>query len=300
MYYNPNPYQYPYFSNMPMNRSGSTESQSQDTYSQVAGAVLDGLKRESASADLYSRLAEAAPDEEQKNEMLQALNHKRANINEFTILYMNLTGQQPVYETHRIAFDSYRDGLQKAQEAGAENYENYRNNAFHTPHPMVQNIFWHASACEQENLARFETMDGNTGGQDYGSRPFVVNIETATKQNNTFRTALWTGEHLQVTLMSIDVGDDIGLEVHPHLDQFLRIEQGKGLVQMGDSRNNLNFRQEASQDFAIMVPAGKWHNLTNTGNVPLKLYSIYAPPQHPFGTVHKTKAEALAAEEHHD
>ncbi|MCM3691394.1 cupin domain-containing protein [Neobacillus niacini] len=133
--------------------------------------------------------------------------------------------------------------------------------------------------------------------KDYGKQPFVVNIEEASKQNRTFRTALWTGNHLQVTLMSINVGEDIGLEIHPDIDQFLRIEEGQGIVQMGDTKDNLTFQTRVADDFAIMVPAGKWHNITNTGNTPLKLYAIYAPPQHPFGTVHKTKAEAMAAEE---
>jgi len=136
--------------------------------------------------------------------------------------------------------------------------------------------------------------------KDYGKAPFVVDIDEATQQNNTFRTALWTGEHLQVTLMSINVGEDIGLEVHPNTDQFLRVEAGEGIVQMGDTQNNLSFQAKVSDDFAIMVPAGKWHNVTNTGNTPLKLYSIYAPPEHPFGTVHRTKAEAMAAEGHHE
>ena len=72
--------------------------------------------------------------------------------------------------------------------------------------------------------------------KDYGSKPFVVNINEAAKQNNTYRTALWTGKHLQVTLMSINVGEDIGLEIHPNVDQFLRIEQGQGIVQMGKSK----------------------------------------------------------------
>ncbi|MDG5788836.1 cupin domain-containing protein [Evansella sp. AB-P1] len=136
--------------------------------------------------------------------------------------------------------------------------------------------------------------------KDYGPEPFVINIEEATKRNNTFRTALWTGEHLQITLMSINVGEDIGLEVHPHLDQFLRIEAGQGVVQMGDSKETLNYQQEVYADHAIVIPAGKWHNLINTGNTPLKLYSIYAPPQHPHGTVHETKEIAMAAEtEHH-
>lgn len=129
--------------------------------------------------------------------------------------------------------------------------------------------------------------------KDYGKQPYVVNIDQAAKQNNTYRTAIWTGEHLQVTLMSINVGEDIGLEVHPDVDQFLRIEDGQGLVQMGDSKDQLDFRAEVYDDYAIMVPAGKWHNLINTGNKPLKLYTIYAPPEHPFGTVHKTKADAM-------
>lgn len=136
------------------------------------------------------------------------------------------------------------------------------------------------------------------GLPDYGPEPFVTNIEEATKQNNRFRTALWTGNHLQLTLMSINVGDSIGLESHPNLDQFIRVEQGQGLVYMGNSKDNLDFQQRVSDGYSIIIPAGTWHNLINTGNRPLKLYSIYAPPQHPKGTVHKTKADAMA-EEHH-
>jgi mannose-6-phosphate isomerase-like protein (cupin superfamily) len=135
---------------------------------------------------------------------------------------------------------------------------------------------------------------GNLKLTDYGPRPFVVNIDRATKQNNTYRTALWTGKHLQVTLMSINVGDDIGLEVHPTTDQFIRIEEGQGLVQMGDSKDKLDFQEMASNDYAIMIPAGKWHNVTNTGNTPLKIYAIYAPPEHPYGTVQETKAVAMS------
>lgn len=132
--------------------------------------------------------------------------------------------------------------------------------------------------------------------KDYGPEPFVVNIEKATKQNNNFRTALWTGKHLQLTLMSINPGEDIGLEIHPNLDQFIRIEEGQGLVKMGDRKDKLDFQEKVYDDFAFIIPAGKWHNLINTGNRPLKLYSIYAPPQHPKGTVHATKAIAEAAE----
>jgi len=96
--------------------------------------------------------------------------------------------------------------------------------------------------------------------------------------------------------MSIPVGESIGLEVHPNVDQFLRIEDGQGLVQMGVSRDHLTFRQPVFDDSAIFIPAGTWHNVTNTGHQPLKLYSIYAPPNHPHGTVHQTKAAAEAAE----
>ncbi|MFC4024700.1 cupin domain-containing protein [Oceanobacillus longus] len=133
--------------------------------------------------------------------------------------------------------------------------------------------------------------------RDYGPNSFVTNINEATKQNNTYRTALWTGNHLQVTLMSLNPGEDIGLEIHPDVDQFLRIEQGQGITQMGKSKDNLNFQRNVYDDSAIMIPAGTWHNLTNTGNIPLKLYSIYAPPNHPFGTVHPTKADAMAMEQ---
>lgn len=135
--------------------------------------------------------------------------------------------------------------------------------------------------------------------KDYGPEPFVINIDEATKQNNNFRTALWTGEHLQVTLMSIDVGEDIGLEIHPHLDQFIRIEEGEGIVMMGDKKNKLDFQRKVYDDYAFIIPAGTWHNLVNTGNKPIKLYSIYAPPQHPYGTIHETKADAEADEENH-
>ena len=133
---------------------------------------------------------------------------------------------------------------------------------------------------------------------DFGPDPFVIDIEQETKENRYFRSALWTGEHLQLTLMSINPGEDIGLEIHPDLDQFLRIEQGQGIVVMGKDRNNMNFKRKVYEDYAITIPAGTWHNLYNTGRVPIKLYSIYAPPQHPFGTLHKTKADAEAAEGH--
>ncbi len=132
--------------------------------------------------------------------------------------------------------------------------------------------------------------------QDQGPNPFVLDIDEATEDNQTFRTAIWTGEHLQVTLMSIPVGSDIGLEVHPKTDQFIRVEEGQGLVQMGKSPEQLDYTANVDDGYAIMVPAGTWHNVTNTGGKPLKVYSIYAPPEHPRGTVHLTKADAMASE----
>ena len=126
---------------------------------------------------------------------------------------------------------------------------------------------------------------------DYSPEPLIVNIEAATMQNSMFRIALWTGSYLQLTLMSIPVGGDIGLEVH-NVDQFIRIEEGQGNVWMGKSRDQLAFQGMVCRNFAILIPAGTWHNLINTGYAPLKLYSIYAPPQHPRGTVHRTQEEA--------
>lgn len=124
---------------------------------------------------------------------------------------------------------------------------------------------------------------------DYGAMPFATDINKATITNDTYRTALWTGKHLQVTLMSINPGEDIGLEVHPDTDQFFRIEEGNGVVQMGPSQTNLCYQQNVYDDYAVIVPAGTWHNITNTGKTPLRVYSIYAPPHHPWGTVHATK-----------
>lgn len=127
---------------------------------------------------------------------------------------------------------------------------------------------------------------------DYGGEPLVININKATKENPFYRRTLWTGEHLQVTLMSIPRGGEIGLEIHPEVDQFIRLESGFGLVKMGKCKNNLNETFKINENFAVIVPAGTWHNIINIGNTPLKLYSIYAPPQHPFGTIHKTRKEA--------
>lgn len=134
--------------------------------------------------------------------------------------------------------------------------------------------------------------------KDNGPNPYAVNIEEVTLENENFRTALWTGEEFQVTLMEIPVGGDVGLEVHTENDQFLRLEQGKGLAKMGPAKDNFTFEQEVSADWAVIVPKGVWHNIINIGDEPMKLYSIYAPAHHPHGTVHKTQEEAEEAEAH--
>ena len=131
--------------------------------------------------------------------------------------------------------------------------------------------------------------------QDNGPNPYVVNIEELTLQNENFRTAAWPGSNLQMTLMTIQPGEDIGLEVHEDHAQFLRIEQGTARVEMGPTETRLQ-TWDAEDDFAIFVPAGVWHNVVNTGEEPLKLYSIYAPPEHAHGTIHETKAIADEAE----
>lgn len=131
---------------------------------------------------------------------------------------------------------------------------------------------------------------------DNGPKPYVVDIEKLTKANENFRIAAWTGTYFQLTLMTIPVGGDVGLEVHPETDQFLRLEQGKAKVMMGATKDQLDQEWDTEDDFAIFVPAGTWHNIVNAGDEPLKLYSIYAPVHHPFGTIHKTQADSEAAE----
>ena len=125
---------------------------------------------------------------------------------------------------------------------------------------------------------------------------WVQNIEKATLDNSNFRTVLFTGEHTQLTVMRLGPGEDIGWEQHPHLDQFLRIESGTGRLELGTTEDKVDETHDVEDDWAIIIPAGIWHNVVNTGDGEVKLYSLYSPPEHPPETVHKTKAEAEAAE----
>lgn len=123
-------------------------------------------------------------------------------------------------------------------------------------------------------------------------RGFVNDIEDMTEQNSDFRRVLYTGKQLQLVLMAIEPGEEIGEEVHPDRDQFFRIEDGKGEVWIDGQRTTIE------SDSAILVPAGARHNIRNTGREPLKLYTLYGPPEHVDGTVHATKADAMASREH--
>lgn len=123
----------------------------------------------------------------------------------------------------------------------------------------------------------------------------MTDLARLVRQNTNYRTALWTGDHLQLTLMCIPAGGEIGLEVHPDTDQFLRIESGNGVSMMGPAANRLRDQHRITDGYAVFVPAGTWHNIINTGKTPLKLYTVYAPPHHPHGTVQATKADADAS-----
>lgn len=120
---------------------------------------------------------------------------------------------------------------------------------------------------------------------------FYTNIEEATLKNSFFRKVLFTGKHVQLVLMSLKPGEDIGMEVHATVDQFFRFEEGTGKVLINESEYMVG-----SSD-VVIIPGGSQHNIINTSqSMDLKFYTLYSPPNHPEGTIHKTKAEALMAE----
>lgn len=123
---------------------------------------------------------------------------------------------------------------------------------------------------------------------------FVGDIEALTTENSDFRRVIYTGKNLQLVLMSIAPGEDIGEEVHDDRDQFFRVEEGEGEVRIDGKTTPIK------DDDAIVIPAGARHNVINTGDEPLRVYTLYGPPEHRDGVVHKTKAEAEAKEEHFD
>jgi mannose-6-phosphate isomerase-like protein (cupin superfamily) len=123
---------------------------------------------------------------------------------------------------------------------------------------------------------------------------FIADIEELTEENRDFRRVLYTGKNLQLVLMAIEAGGEIGEEVHNDRDQFFRVEEGRGEVVIDGHRSKIK------DDDAIIVPAGARHNIVNTGDKPLQIYTLYAPPEHRDGTVHLTKADADASKEHFD
>jgi mannose-6-phosphate isomerase-like protein (cupin superfamily) len=126
------------------------------------------------------------------------------------------------------------------------------------------------------------------------AQAWVGDIEALTTDNSTFRTVLHTGANLQLTVMCLQPGEEIGVEMHDHLDQFIRIEKGEARVTLGSAADEVEIIHEVAEDWAVIIPGGTWHNVINTGTSELQLYSIYAPPEHPDGTVHRTKADAEA------
>ncbi|HLU14794.1 MAG TPA: cupin domain-containing protein, partial [Burkholderiaceae bacterium] len=121
---------------------------------------------------------------------------------------------------------------------------------------------------------------------------FIDDIEKLTEENDNFRKVLYTGKHMQLVLMTLQPGEEIGLEVHDGHDQFFRIEEGEGEVVIN------GVTTQVEDDDAVIVPAGAEHNVINTGDEPLRLYTIYSPPEHRDGVVHATKADET--EEHFD
>ena len=129
-----------------------------------------------------------------------------------------------------------------------------------------------------------------------GDSPSLINIRNAACANGYFRREIWTGEHAQITVMSIPVGGEVGLELHDGFDQILMVEYGVASVYVGKTKQEVKFVGSANSDYAVAIPAGTWHNLINEQNVPLKLVSVYAPPHHPVGTIHKTKFDSDLAD----
>lgn len=128
--------------------------------------------------------------------------------------------------------------------------------------------------------------------------PWAVNIEQLTLVNESYRSVIWTGNYLQLALMTLQPGENIDLELHNHHDQFIRIDQGEARVLMGKEKENMTFDQAVGDGWGLMIPAGYWHEVRNTGTTELKLYTIYGPAEHMPGTIHRTYAEA--ADDHHD
>ena len=152
-------------------------------------------------------------------------------------------------------------------------------------------------ACQQvEQQVSAEPVDVSI---DMGGEPWALDIEEATLQNEDYRVANWTGEYMQLVFMSLKPGEIIDLEKHDGHDQFIRIEKGDALVQMGLSEDNFSYEKRVTDDWAIMIPAGYWHRIENIGEGSLKLYTLYGPPEHQKGTRSVSYEEAKESHDHH-
>ncbi len=149
------------------------------------------------------------------------------------------------------------------------------------------------TGCQQQPEANNEkekvvTKNAAEDLEDKGKEPWAIDIEAATVDNNNYRQAIWSGKYMQTVLMSLKPGEVIELEVHHDHDQFFRVEQGKARIYMGKTEDDLPFEKVVKDDWAVFIPAGYWHKVESIGDVDLKLYTIYAPPEHPKGIVHET------------
>lgn len=166
-------------------------------------------------------------------------------------------------------------------------------------------IFLFLAGCQQQPATENNEDDNSehteiTSG-DMGKNPWVLDIEEATIDNTYYREVSWTGNNMQLVLMSLEPGEIIDLELHDEGDQFIRIEQGDARILMGETKENLTFDETVSDDWAILIPAGYWHEVRNIGDTELKIYALYAPSEHPSGTRHETyeEAEEYAHEHEH-
>lgn len=290
MYYNPFYHQQMYRTNPNLNPRNVFDEQATKT-------VEETLQREKTSLSMYYQVLDQFRNDPSEQGLVYAVQSKNQIIADLEQVYQYFTGHQ--VDTRQLENNQEGEAsIETIYEHALQGYEeNYRKSE-QINEPYSQQLLYQLAMIDYqiadhlsgylENQQEDQTSSRVT---DYGRNPLVIDIEDAAEANTDYLTALWTGEHLQVTLMSIPVGSDIGLDVHPDTDQFLRIEEGRGTVQMGNQQNNLNIQQRVEEDSAIMVPAGTWHNITNNGDEPLKLFSIYAPPHHSFGTVENKREE---------
>lgn len=295
MYYNP-------LYQQQMNRMNPNLNQGNAYDEQTANMVEETLQREASLIPMYFQVLEPFRQDASGQGIMYAVQSKNQIAASLEQVYQYFTGQQ--IDTRQSAYKQEENGsIASVYEHARQSYEENYHKSEQINEPHSRQLLYQLAMTDYQianYLAGYLEPQQGSGMYsrvtDYGGNPFVIDIENAAEANTNYRTALWTGEHLQVTLMSIPVGSDIGLEVHPDTDQFLRIEEGEGTVQMGNRQDNLTIQRHVEEDSAIMVPAGTWHNITNTGDEALKLYTIYAPPHHPFGTVEHTKQEAMQSE----